>query len=115
MLTINSQNKFPPIQPSNQPSSLSLLWYDENIYDEYNQNCFNKLKSFFSNSKRFQSLDEGFDNFYLNDNQRFKITLVIVSGKLFGRYVKKIKDNVNKIINIPFTFILLQIILKVFY
>ena len=105
MLTINSQNKFPPIQPSNQPSSLSLLWYDENIYDEYNQNCFNKLKSFFSNSKRFQSLDEGFDNFYLNDNQRFKITLVIVSGKLFGRYVKKIKDNVNKIINIPFTFI----------
>jgi len=96
MLAINSQNKFAPIQPCNQPFSLSLLWFDENIYDEYNQNCFNELKSFFSSSKRFQSLDEGFDNFYINDNQRFKIIIVIVSGKLFGRYVKKLKDNVNK-------------------
>ena len=67
--------------------------------------CLNELKSFFSSSKRFQSLDEGFDNFYINDNQRFKIIIVIVSGKLFGRYVKKLKDNVNKIINIPYTFI----------
>ena len=105
MQAINPQNQISPTQPLNQPSSLSLMWFDENIYDEYNQNCFNKLKSFFTNIKRFQSLDESFDNFYLNNNQRFKIIFVIVSGKLFGRYVKKIKENVNKIINIPYTFI----------
>jgi len=31
--------------------------------------------------------------------------LVIVSGRLSGRYIRKIKENINKIINIPYTFI----------
>ena len=30
---------------------------------------------------------------------------MIISGKLFGRYIKKIKDNINRIINIPYTYI----------
>ena len=51
-------------------------------------------------------MDEGFNNFYKNNNENdFKIVIVILSGRLFGRYIKKIKDNINKIINIPYTYI----------
>ena len=52
-------------------------------------------------------MDEGFNNFYKNTNNKndFKIIIVILSGRLFGRYIRKIKDNINKIINIPYTYI----------
>ena len=38
------------------------------------------------------------------DNE-FTIVFVIVSGRLFGRYVKKLKEKVNRIVNIPYTYI----------
>ena len=82
-----------------------LIWFDENIYNENNKILFNKLKNNFPNLKGFQSLDEGFVNFYQNSNRDYNIILVVVSGKLFGRYVKKINENLNRIINIPYTFI----------
>ena len=90
---------------NNRTFDIDLLWFDENIYNSINQSLFNKLNSVFINCKRFQSLDEGFNNFYKDKNKIFKIILVVVSGRLFGRYIKKIKDNINKIINIPYTFI----------
>ena len=38
-----------------------------------------------------------FKNFYKNNNENnFKIVIVILSGRLFGRYIEKIKDNINK-------------------
>jgi len=37
---------------------------------------------------------------------------VVVSGRLFGRYIKKLKDNINKIINIPYTYIFTSINFK---
>ena len=86
-------------------STINLLWFDENIYNEENQSSFNKLNSVFKNSKRFESLEEGFEYFYENKKEKFQIIIVIISGKLFGRYVQKIKDNINKIINIPYTYI----------
>jgi len=85
--------------------NIDLIWFDENINNIYNQESFNKLKTIFINSYGFQSLDDGFEHFYSKQKKNFKIILVIVSGKLFGRYTKKIKDNIKKIINIPYTFI----------
>ena len=83
----------------------SLLWFDENIFNEENKIYFDKLRTIFINIKGFQSLDKGFENFYQNQNNNYLIILVIVSGNLFGRFIKKVKDNINNIINIPYTFI----------
>ena len=89
-----------------------LIWFDENIYNENNKMLFNKLKNNFPNLKGFQSLDEGFEYFYQNSRRNYDIILVVVSGQLFGRYVKKINENLNKIINIPYTFIFTSINFK---
>jgi hypothetical protein len=37
---------------------------------------------------------------------------VIISGKLFGRYIEKLKVNINKIINIPYTYIFTSLYFK---
>ena len=93
-------------------NNIKIIWFDEQIKNIENQNNFKKLKSIFNNIEQYQLLDEGFENFYIksqeNENEienEFKIILVIVSGRLFGRYIKKLQDNINKIINIPYTFI----------
>ncbi len=91
-----------------QKSNIKVIWFDEQIKNEENQNNFKQLKSFFNNIEQYQLLGEGFENFYINSKENkneFKIILVIVSGRLFGRYIKKLQDNINKIINIPYTFI----------
>jgi len=71
--------------------NIDLIWFDENINNIYNQESFNKLKIIFINSYGFQSLDNGFEHFYSKQKKNFKIIIVIVSGKLFGRYTKKNK------------------------
>ena len=56
--------------------------------------------------KGCQTLDEGFNDFYHNENgNEFKIVFVVVSGRLFGRYIRKLKENINKIINIPYAYV----------
>ena len=91
---------------SHQKENNNIIWFDEMIYNKENKNFFNQLKLLFNNIKGYQSLDEGFENFYRNkENKNFQIVLVIISGKLFGRYIKKLKENINKIINIPYTYI----------
>jgi len=80
-------------------SNIKVIWFDELINDDYNQDCIKQLKSIFNNSQRYQSLDKGFDNFYKaykeNENE-FEIIFVIISGKLFGRYIEKLKINIIK-------------------
>ena len=90
-------------------SNIKVIWFDENIKNEENQNNYKQLKTKFKNVEQCELLDEGFDNFYKNE---FNIILVIVSGRLFGRYVKKLQENINKIINIPYTFIFTSHIFK---
>ena len=90
----------------NSNNNIKVIWFDEMINNEENKNHFQQFKSFFNNIKGYQSLDEGFENFYENKQEKnFQLVFVIVSGKLFGRYIKKIKYNINKIINIPYTYI----------
>ena len=90
-------------------SNIKVIWFDELINDDYNQDCFKQLKTIFINLKGYQSLDEGFENFYKSD---FQIIFVIISGKLFGRYIEKLKVNINKIINIPYTYIFTSLYFK---
>ena len=83
-------------------NDIKVIWFDEQVNNEENKDYFKQLKSKFNKSERYELLDEGFNNLYKNNNDNdFKIIFVIVSGRLFGKYIKKIKDNINKIINIP--------------
>ena len=84
--------------------SIKIIWFDENVYSNENKKYLIQLKSLFHYTKEYQFLNEGFENFY-GKSQQFQIIIVIISGKLFGRYIKKIKENINKIINIPYTYI----------
>ena len=89
-------------------NNIQIIWFDEQINNDENKNYFNQLKYYFNKSKGYQSLDQGFENFYQNNKEKkneFKIIFVIVSGRLFGRYIKKLRENINKIINIPYTII----------
>ena len=83
-----------------------VIWFDEFINNKENQDYLNILKSNFNNAEGYASLDNGLENLYLNnDNEKFEIILLIVSGRLFGKYLKKIQKNLNRIINIPYTYI----------
>ena len=88
--------------------NIKVIWLDEFINTEENLDYLSSLKSYFSKSEGYTSLNDGLSNLYLNNdnnNENFEIIMVIVSGRLFGRYVKQIKKNINKIINIPYTYI----------
>ena len=79
-----------------------IIWFDENIKNEENKSYFNKLQDNFNYFYGYQSLDEGFKKLY---NLEFSTIFIIVSGRLFGRYIRKIKENIHKIINLPYTYI----------
>ena len=86
--------------------NIKVIWLDEFIRSEENLDYLSRLKSYFSKSEGYALLNEGLENLYLNnENENFEIIMVIVSGRLFGRYLKEIKKNINKIINIPYTYI----------
>ena len=89
-------------------NNIRVIWFDETINNEENQKFFKQLKSEFKYINGFQSLDEGFKHFYkstIENENEFRIIFVIVRGRLFGEYIKKFKNNINKIINIPYTYI----------
>ena len=83
---------------------MRILWIDEKINNiENNAYCY-LLKASFCNFKGYNDLlDEVFEFFY--GGGEFEIIYVIVSGRFFGKYIQKIKDNINKIINMPYTYI----------
>ena len=72
-------------------NNIKVIWFDEHINNKENQEFFKLLSSNFNESKGYESLNEGFEIFYKNINKDFEIILVIVSGRLFGRYIKKLK------------------------
>ena len=95
----------------NSSSEIQILWFDEKINNNENQIYFNQMKTSFRNFKGYNDLlDEAFEKFY--DNSKFEIIYVIVSGRFFIRYIQKIKDNINKIVNIPYTYIFTSINFK---
>ena len=60
------------------------------------------MKTLLKNVKGYNDLlDEGFVIFYKNN---FEI-IYVISERLFGKYIKKINRNINRIINLPYTYI----------
>ena len=88
-------------------SKFETVWFDENIDNNENQNYLKILNSI-TVCKGFNSLDKGFNSFFSvkkEEKNNFRLIFVIVSGKFFGRYIKKLKEKINEIINIPYTYI----------
>jgi len=95
-------------------SKIEIIWFDENIDNQENQIYLKNLNSI-ALTKGSDSLNDGFKCFYTkgkDEKDNFRIIFVIVSGKLFGRYIKKLKENINRIINIPYTYIFTSNIYK---
>jgi len=93
-------------------SKIETIWIDENINNEENHSYLKCLNSIIF-SKGYTSLEGGFDIFHSKEKENnFRVIFVIVSGKFFGRYIEKIKENINKIINIPYTYIFTSISYK---
>ena len=87
-------------------NDIKVIWFDEKIGNEENQKYLKTLKSYFYNVNTYLIFDEGFENFYAKKiGNEFIIVFVIVSGRLFGRYVKKLQEKLNRIVNIPYTYI----------
>ena len=88
-------------------NNIKLIWFDENVNIGQNEKYLKQLKSLTNQTKEYKLLDEGFENFceIINKEDTFRIIIVIISGRLFGRYIKKIKENINRIVNIPYTYI----------
>ena len=83
---------------------MHILWIDEKINNDENQIYYHRLKTSFCNFKGYNDLlDEVFELFY--DGGKFEIIYVIISGRFFGKYIQTIKDNIKRIINIPYTYI----------
>ena len=72
-------------------NNIKAIWFDEHINNKENQEFFKLLSSNINESKGYESLSEGFELLYKNINKDFEVILVIVSGRLFGRYIKKLK------------------------
>ena len=83
-------------------TNINILWFNVNINNDENKLHFNRMKTLVKNVKGYNDLlDEGFEIFYKNN---FEIIYVIVSVRLFGKYIKK-NSNINRIINLPYTYI----------
>ena len=98
-------------------SKFETVWFDENIDNNENQSYL-KILNTITVCKGFNSLDKGFNSFFSakkEEKNNFRLIFVIVSGKFFGRYIKKLKEKINEIINIPYTIFLLQITIKKYY
>ena len=83
-------------------TTINILWFNENINNDENKLYFNRMKTLLKNVKGYNDLlDEGFVIFYKNN---FEI-IYVISERLFGKYIKKINSNINRIINLPYTYI----------
>ena len=72
-----------------------IIWIDKEIYNEENSKYVKDLESDYSLIIRlYQGVNEAIN--YIKDID-FEETKIIVSGRLFSEFVKKFKQNINKI------------------
>jgi len=81
---------------------IKLIWFDENINNSENKDYIQKLKPLLNSYAIYDNLENGFKDFY---DDSFVSIFTIVSGKLWGRFLEMFKENINKIINIPYVII----------
>ena len=79
--------------------STNLIWIDENLDIEENQDYAKELNSFLSlHAKFFKNLEEAFEHL---KNIKFQETKVILSGKLYTKFIQKFKENIKDICVAP--------------
>ena len=86
------------IEQKIENKNIQIIWFDENINSDENKKMINEIKKKVDSCLGYNNLEEGFKNFYSNN---FVPIFSIISGKLWGKYLKMLKKNINKIINIP--------------
>ena len=102
----NSFIKMNLINKNNNDSKfyLDIIWIDENVFNGENLNYFDSMKKEYPNIKiqRFKNLEKGFKYIL---SLEFISVFIIVSGRLYSKYYKKLKENLNKIKCIPINLI----------
>ena len=83
-------------------SHIDLIWFDENSKSKNNQKILEQFKPLFNRFKEYTSIDEGFKELYKNE---YKFIYLLISGRLFGKFIKKLKENLNEIIVFPYIII----------
>ena len=81
---------------------IDIIWFDENINNSENQKYLKQLKPLVRSFSTYANLEKGFNDFYTT---KFISIFTIVSGKLWGKFFQMFKENINKIINIPYVVI----------
>ena len=76
----------------------NVIWFDEHIDYNDNKSYLSELNSLGYNVRYFKNIDEGFK--YIQ-TIKFETTKIILSGKLYIRFIKKFIDNLNEIYVIP--------------
>ena len=66
----------------------NVIWLDENIDNSENKGYLNELNSLGYNVQCFKNADEGFK--YVQ-NLKFESTKIIISGRLYLRFIKKVR------------------------
>ena len=81
-----------------------LIWIDEKIENKENIKFSENLKSKFEelNLIKCDSLEKGFDEIF---KINFELVYIIVSGRLFEKYIIKLKNNYNILKTIPLTMV----------
>ena len=76
----------------------NVIWIDEIVDNEENTGYLKDLNSLGYNVQCFKNVDEGFD--YIKDI-KFESTKIIISGRLYIKFIKKFIDNMNYLYVIP--------------
>ena len=87
---------------SGASKAIDIIWSDEEINTDENQNYIKEFQPLVNTLEAYDNLEKGFDKFY---EDKFITIFTIVSGKLWGRFLRMFKENINKIINIPWVVI----------
>ena len=83
-------------------SNINVVWFDENIINSENKRYIEKIKPHLNSFLAYDNLEKGFSNFY---SKTFNLIFTIVSGRLWGRFLRLFMTNINKIITIPYVII----------
>ena len=76
----------------------NVIWIDENVDNFENTGYLKELNSLGYNVQCFKNVDEGFD---LVKSIKFESTKIIISGRLYFKFIQKFIDNLNEIYVIP--------------
>ena len=76
----------------------NVIWIDENVDNDENTFYLKELNSLGYNVQCFKNVDEGFE---LIKTIKFESTKIIISGRLYIKFIKKYIDNMNILYVIP--------------